>query len=691
MHRHLAAMAFALAIACPIAAQGAPQSPWSLSVSPAVALPLVKGDFSAGPAFAAAWGGGFTAVYALDAAFPLAFRLGAGYSICGLSSYEGTAMEGSLGEALLLTGLETEKRIGSRLRLRAFLDGGLAYGALSTGRGSAYGAAQAGVGASFDLGSNLAARLDLSALYKGGLYGGAGASLGLSYRLPARSGASLPAKPRLLELSAISLGSVFPALRSWYDQNPVGSVRVANTGKIAASAVRVGFFVKQNMDAPKECAVIDRLEPGESREVPLYALFNDRILDVTEPTKASGEVTVEYGDDAVQSRSATILVNDRNALTWNDDRKAAAFVSSRDPWVLDLAGNFMAAVKSLRNAELPKNLQTAIAVHEGLRVYGIGYMLSTTRPFEQAVLDPETVDTLKFPRQTLAFRAGDCADLSVLYASCLEAAGVETAFITVPGHIFIAIDLGLSEAEAANRSMDPGEIIANRGEAWLPIETTLRDADFLEACGKGAEEWRAASAKGESAFYAVHDAWKTYPPMGLPADGSKVDPPPSEQVIAAFLASLGKAVDAELALRVAALGNVPSSGAPASAALNARGVLYGKYGRLKEAEADFLAAAKAGSATALVNLGNVALLQPDAASAYDYYQRASKRIPGSAALYINMAKAANALGRADAAAAALDSARKLDPKAADRYGELARTGNAGTRAADAAEGVLEWF
>jgi len=689
MQRCLAALALALASACSVAAQADSRSPWSLSVSPTVAVPLVKGDFSADPAFSPAWGGGITASYALDAPFPLAFRLGMGYASGGLSSYEGVDVDGSLGEAILLAGAETAKKIGSRLSLRPFLDGGFAYGKLSAGASSVYGAAQVGVGLGFDFSAQLSARLDLAALYKSGLYGGAGVALGLAYRLPAQAAAAPPAKPRLLELSSIDLGSVFPVLRSWYDQNPVGSVKVANIGKDRATNVRVSFIVKQYMDAPKDCAVIDKLEPGESREVPLYALFNDRILNVTEPTKVSGEVSVEYNVDVAQSRSATVLVNDRNALTWSDDRKAAAFVSSRDPWVLDLAGNFMAAVKSCRNPELPKNIQTAIAVHEGLRIYGIGYMLSTTRPFEQKVLNPEAVDTLKFPRQTLAFRAGDCADLSVLYASCLEAAGVETAFITVPGHILMAIDLGVSEAEAANRSMDMRELVASGGKVWMPIETTMRDASFLEVCQKGAEEWREATANGTSAFYPMHEAWKTYAPMGLPADGSSVDPPPNDKVTAAFLDSMGKAVDAELASRIAALGSSPASGN--AAALNKRGVLYGKYGRLKEAQADFQAAAKAGNAPALVNLGNVALLRPDATSAYYYYQQAAKKVTGSAALFINMARAASALGKADAAASALDSARRLDPRAAEKYSELAHAGSSGTRAAEAADGGPEWF
>jgi tetratricopeptide (TPR) repeat protein len=654
-------------------------------------MPLLSGDLSSDTAFSTAWGGNLVGEYALKTSFPLAIRIGTGYSMGGLASSQGIEVPGSLSEVNAFAGVGTSLALNPKLSFHAFLDGAFAYGFLSSGINAPYAAAQAGVGLGFDISQSLNARLDLSGLYKAGLYGGVGATLGLGYRFPEKAQAGLPAKPRLLELETIDLKSVFPVLRSYYDQNPIGSARIKNTSKETVNNIRVSFIAKQYMDAPKECATIAKLEPGASLDVPLYALFNDKILDVTEPTKVTGEVSIEYGVELSQSRTATVLVNDRNALTWSDDRKAAAFVSSRDPWVLDLTGNFMATVKSLRNSELAKNLQTAIAVHEGLKTYNIGYMLSTTRPFEQAVLNPEAVDTLKFPRQTLSFRAGDCADLSVLYASCLEAAGVETAFITVPGHIFMAIDLGITEAEAKTRMMDEVDLIAKGGKLWVPIETTMRDSNFLEVWQKGAAEWRDASAKQTAAFYPIHEAWKTYAPMGLPADGSNVVLPAADKVAAAFSLSLGKVVDAELARRLTAMGSLPTSGVAASTALNNRGVLYGKYGRLAEAQADFLAAAKAGSVSALVNLGNIAMLKSDPTQAYDYYQQALKKNTGSASLYINMAKAANALGKADAASSALASARKIDPKAADRYAELAQVGANGTRAAEIEDGGLSWF
>ena len=274
------------------------------------------------------------------------------------------------------------------------------------------------------------------------------------------------------------------------------------------------------MDAPKECGILDELAAGDSVEVPLFGLFNDSILSVTEATKVSAEVTLEYGSGYRQSKASTVLVYDRNALTWSDDRHAAAFVSSKDPWVMDLTGNIVAAVMPVRNPEVPGNMQTVLAIHEGLKAYGISYMLSPNRPFAQAVVDTAAVDSLKFPRQTLGFRAGDCADLSVLYASCLEAAGIQSAFVTVPGHIFVAADLGITASEARSRGLNLNDLILQEDKVWIPLEITLRSSGFREVWREGAAQWRRASEAGSAALYPMHEAWNQFPPVGLPADGS---------------------------------------------------------------------------------------------------------------------------------------------------------------------------
>ncbi len=166
--------------------------------------------------------------------------------------------------------------------------------------------------------------------------------------------------------------------------------------------MRVSFLIKQYMDGPKESAVIPKLKWVNQSPFPRYGLFND--FGVTEATKVTAEALVEYGADTVKSKTATVLVYDRSRLRPFSsttvlvyDRNAAAFVSSKDPWVLDLTGNLIAATKDSRNSEVSKNLQAGIAFHEGLRAYVTGYILSPNRPLAQEVVNPEIVDSLKFP------------------------------------------------------------------------------------------------------------------------------------------------------------------------------------------------------------------------------------------------------------------------------------------------------
>ena len=681
------------------AASSAPApSPWRLMAAPNAYFPLTSGDFGPNELFSPSWGGSLAAELDLRTAAPLALRLGAGYSSGGLRPAEGIRSETTLNEASLLAGAGIGLPLGRTFRLGAFVDGGLGFGALSSGTSSAYGLLRAGGGLDMELG-RISARAELSWAQKLGLTGGLGLSLGFGYRLPGRAAALPVGGPRLLEIEGLELDEVFPVLRSTYDERPLGRLRIKNAGKEAATEIRVSFLARQYMDAPKECGTIARLEPGRTAEVDILALFNDSILNVTEATKAGAEISLEYRDasgagPATLSRGATVLVYDRNALTWKDDRIAAAFVSSKDPWVLDLTGNFLAAVKGSRNAELPANLQVALAVHEGLRVYGLAYMKSPNRPFAQAVVDTAAVDSLRYPRQTLGFRSGDCADLSVLYASCLEAAGIETAFVTVPGHVFMALDLGLSPAEAAARAMDSRELIIQDGRAWLPIETTLRDAGYMEVWRKAAAQWRSAFEKGSAALYPLHEAWKTYPPIGLPADGSSVSPPAGDLVLKAFRAELARAVEAELGLRIKALGDFQAKGRDLAKRLNDRGVLYGRYGRLDEAERDFKAAAKDDFPPAIVNLGNIAYLRGDIASALSSYQKAAKLSPSTPAILVNIARSAAALGKTDVAAAAFERLQALDPATAARNAALAQaapTGAPGTRAAELGADGPEWL
>ena len=57
-------------------------------------------------------------------------------------------------------------------------------------------------------------------------------------------------------------------------------------------------------------------------------------------------------------------------MTWDDNRKAAAYVTSKDPGVLNFARSVSSYIRSKENRSICDNLQAAIAFHEALDLYG---------------------------------------------------------------------------------------------------------------------------------------------------------------------------------------------------------------------------------------------------------------------------------------------------------------------------------
>ncbi|MGA2477199.1 MAG: hypothetical protein ABSG63_00430 [Spirochaetia bacterium] len=629
-------------------------------------LPLLRADFSYVP----------LSVNNVGAFYQAAASLGAGYRLRLFGPLEGRAYAG-LGYSFV----DLIEHVTSSTGY-FFENNGFALG---------------GIGLSYALNPNLALRLDAFYTYYFQLYGSLNLSFGVAFTTTPQQGAPIigpPERPRLLQLSNLNLGSIFPIFHAFYDDHAVGSVVVKNTGAKPLTDVRVSLIIRQYMDGPKESATIAEMQPGETREVPLFALFKSTILEVTEPTKVTAEVDAAYkesdGFQSAASATAALRVYDRNAMTWDDDRKAAAFVSAKDPWVLSLSNNVTAMVRDLRIPGIVKNIQTAIAFHDALRVYGLAYSPNPSTPYSYTSMHPETVDFLKFPRQTLTYRAGDCSDFSILYASFFESVGIETAFITVPGHIFMAINLELSEAESKSSITKWEDLIFVDGKTWLPIETTIRDKGLLDAWREGAREWRHGVADKNEAFYPIHDAWKIYPPVGLAADASLAQIPAEDLVRLAYGAEVAALVDSEIASRVAAI-NAQISREATPKALNSRGVVYAKYGRLELAENDFRAAlgAKGDYVFALLNLGNLATIRSDAQSAYKYYNLAAQSAPGNSRAFLELSKAADALGKRDEANVAFSKAKELDPQLVAQYQAPAQE-QGGTRAAESGTRALDW-
>ena len=500
------------------------------------------------------------------------------------------------------------------------------------------------------------------------LYSGLGIQLAASFTPGAGGGGATPR----LQILDPRFEPVFPVFFKWYDSNPAGSVVIVNKESRGIRNVKASVFVKEFMDAPKVFAEIPSLAKGESMEVPIKALFTDRVLGVTESTKVAAQIEVSYelGDGTLKAvRAETIRVLDRNAMTWADDRRAASFVTARDPAVLALAKDVAGAVREAGGSGSDLDLRIAMGVYQALGLYGMRYVIDPASSYADFSKNETAVDFLQFPRQTLQYKAGDCDDLTILYAALLESVGIETAFITVPGHILAAVALPMTPDEAERTFSRLDRFIVSQGRVFIPVEATIFGKGFNAAWAEGARQWRLAGT--EARLIPVREAWKDYEAVGLRDAPPALIYPGARAVVASFKGELDRFVSDELVPQVARLQEEIKRSGATSKNLNRLGVLYARYGKYAEAEAEFQKVVRREEyAPTLVNLANIALIRGDAKGAAGLYDRALKRDPRNKAALAGAVRVRSDLGDRAAAQRHLANLQALDPAAASSLAAL---------------------
>ena len=541
--------------------------------------------------------------------------------------------------------------------------------------------------------------------YDFGQYMGIKATAGVSYDLvfgnrsaPARTLETLASKPKPLEAtpkkqpaeapaSAVELrdGSfddIYPVFRTYYAAHPLGTIVLRNGLDKPITGIKVTFQIKEFMSDPTDCPAPAQLGPGKSTPVDLFGLFLPTILQTTEKTKAQAKIDVEYtlnGQVQHQSIVQVIPVLDRNATTWADNRRAAAFVTAKDPAVLIFSKNVNSMVKGKVRGAVNPNLLTAIAFFEALQLYGLTYSLD---PVPTLTTSKQVADYIQFPRQTLQYKGGKCSDFSVLYAALLESVGIETAFITIPGHIFMAFSTGLDPAEARKTFSRADELVIRAGKSWIPVEVT-ESAGFLKAWQDGAKEWRENLSREQADFYPIHEAWTLYEPVGLSGAEVAVSLPPSEKVVERYLEAADRFVDQEIFPKVAALSREMEKSQDPRVPGNALGVLYARYGRYDRAAQQFeKLLAKEEYVPALLNLGNIYSLSDQKEKALQYYNRAYSKEHDNPRVLLAVARVNHDLENYYQVRKVYAVLKSKDPELAAKFSYLDLKGEEATRAAE---------
>jgi hypothetical protein len=319
---------------------------------------------------------------------------------------------------------------------------------------------------------------------------------------------------------------IFPVSYAWYEKNSVATLRITNGEPNAITAVEVSLFLEQYMNQPTLCTVIPRLGKGESADIPLTALFNESMMDLTENISVNVRAILQYRNLGTQKSAVIPLsmpVYNRNAMIWDDDRRAASFVSPRDPAAVYFSRYTAGIVESRKRTDLPINVQYAIGLFEALNVYGIKYIIDPASSYVALSEDAAALDSLNYPYQTLLYRGGDCDDLSILFCSLLETLHIETAFLTIPGHIYMAFDTGIT---GANSGFKITNLIAHEGKYWMPVEITIPEQGFYRAWQTGIREWERAGTEGH--IYPMSLSWAVYPPVNIPRMGQRSISVPGE-------------------------------------------------------------------------------------------------------------------------------------------------------------------
>ncbi len=230
-----------------------------------------------------------------------------------------------------------------------------------------------------------------------------------------------------VRIENVRAGTVYPVFYQYYDDHPLGSFTLVNDEPGEIQDVRVSLAIGRYMGgASKECAVYPAIGRGGRVEVPLYAAFTDDVLSLTEATRVPGEVVVDYS--LMGSRRQVRLTYaqrflHRNAMNWDDDRKAAAFVSATDPAARWFAVRVSGIVRSRLRAGISATLQSAMGLFEAERIFGLSYVVDPNSSYVSMSADESAVDSLQYPHQTLFYRGGDCDDMSILYCALLAGRG----------------------------------------------------------------------------------------------------------------------------------------------------------------------------------------------------------------------------------------------------------------------------
>ena len=469
-----------------------------------------------------------------------------------------------------------------------------------------------------------------------------------------------------LDLTEFKVENIFPAQFVYYSKNPIGAVTLENTGKTDIKNIKAKVFIPNYMSFASE-QVIPVLKAGEKKTFDVSAtLDKDKLQSITENTIAQIKTEISYnqgGEEKVRSITKPVTIFNRNSVSWNKPNHIGAFVTYKDAAVENFSRSVVGNVKFDQSVypNASRNMQNAMKIWDAVRTFSINYV---SDPW--VVADGDVLDEIQFPRQTLAKKAGDCDDSSVLLAACLENLGIRTMLIGTSDHIFIMFDTGVNKKNASRVSLNERDYVVRENSVWIPLETTIINKPFSEAWSVGASGYyKTVDAKGKLDIIDVRKAWEVSPPSNLASD-EKIAATPAAADIEKLLTSDAQNLSAsnsdmanQKVTYLKSQNNEKSANEAAVILANA-----GKYD-------DAIAVIKPyTSAVTQNNLGNIYLLKGDSLNAFNSYTSAMNADVKDGGINLNMGLLKYLGGDHEGTVASFASAVSKFPSQEQAYAEL---------------------
>lgn len=227
----------------------------------------------------------------------------------------------------------------------------------------------------------------------------------------------------------------------YHNQVPICcSLAITNNDEQSWHTVKIsvtGEFMKPNdvnldMVPPAQQIIIDKIEiiPDHSR-----------LLALTEGVRSEFKLTITQGDKTIYDKNYPIYLMAYDQWSGSGIRPEllAAFVTPNHPLLSRVSVNASTFLQKWTNSSALDEYQTqnpnrvrlqVAAIYEALRSESLVYCTSPAS-YENYGQRVRMVD------KVLSEKLGTCLDLTLLFASCLEANGIHPILVLVKGHIFV--------------------------------------------------------------------------------------------------------------------------------------------------------------------------------------------------------------------------------------------------------------